>query len=243
MYKPLAALLLAACLVPSAQAAGEQPEQSINRILAAYMQAVGGEAAINRIRTREVQADQRHGPKLTYYWQAPDKILLITKKQKIGFDGGSGWVLSKKRRITRLPKGAQKPLETDANPIRFVHLKSLYSEIDLGKTETIDEVHMDVLIAPNDIGATKFYFDPATHLLRRIEETGETSAYYKQTTEFLDYQEVDGIRFPFRIVHSSTEPGMGVKDIRVSDVQQNVPLKPDIFSKPTGGAVVFGGKR
>ena len=58
MYKPLAALLLAACLVPSAQAAGEQPEQSINRILAAYMQAVGGETAINRIRTREVQAAQ-----------------------------------------------------------------------------------------------------------------------------------------------------------------------------------------
>jgi hypothetical protein len=168
---------------------------------------------------------------------------LITKKEKIGYDGSGGWVLSKKKHLTRLAKGAQKPLEMDADPIRYVHLKTLYFEIHAASPEERNGTKMDVLSAPNDIGATKFFFNQSTHLLARIEETGETSAYYKQTTEFLDYKEIDGIRLPFRIIHSSTAPGSSAQDVRISKIQQNVELKPEIFSKPTEGAVVLGGKR
>lgn len=216
---------------------------NVDQILQRYTQAVGGQNAIDRIQTREIRADRHHGPKLTYYWQKPDKVLLVTKKARIGFDGSSGWVLSKKKHVTKLAKGAQKPLEMDANPIRYVHLKTLYFEVNAAPPEEVDGKKMDVLVAPNDIGATKFYFDQATHLLVRIEETGETSAYYKQVAEFLDYKEVDGVRLPFRIIHSSTEPGAGTQDVRVSQIEQNIDLKPEIFSKPSGLVVVLGGKR
>jgi hypothetical protein len=221
----------------------DEDRARIDRILHDYIQALGGQAAIDRIQTREVRAEIHRGPKLTYFWQKPDKILLITKKEKIGYDGSGGWVLSKKKHLSRLAKGAQKPLEIDANPIRYVHLKTLYFEIHAASPEERDGVKMDVLVAPNDIGATKFYFDQSTHLLSRIEESGETSAYYKQTNEFLNYKELDGVRLPFRIIHSSTAPGVSPRDVRISKIQQNVELKPDIFSKPTEGAVVLGGKR
>jgi hypothetical protein len=168
---------------------------------------------------------------------------LITKKEKIGYDGSSGWALSKKKHLTRLAKHAQQPLEIDANPIRYVHLKTLYFELNAAPPEEVDGVKMDVIIAPNDIGATKFYFDHSTHLLTRIDETGEASAYYKQTIEFLNYKDVDGVRLPFRIVHSTTEPGKNTEDLRISQIRQNIDLKPEIFSKPTEGAVVLGGKR
>ncbi len=227
----------------SVQGAADRAAARVDQILQSYIQAIGGQAAIDRIQTREVRADRRHGPKLTYYWQKPNKVLLVTKKARIGYDGSGGWVLSKKKHITKLAKGAQKPLEMDANPIRYVHLKALYSEIDPAPAEEVDGAKMDVLVAPNDIGVTKFYFDPSTHLLARIEETGETSAYYKQTTELLDYKEVDGVRLPFRIIHSSNEPGIGTEDIRISKIEQNLDLKPDIFSKPNGITVVLGGKR
>jgi hypothetical protein len=221
----------------------DAPQQKVDHIIEQYTPAVGGNAAIDRIETREVDARQHRGPKLTYFWQKPDKILLEKQKQRIGYDGSSGWMLSQKKRVTRLPKGAQRPLEQDADPLRYVRLKALYSELDPAPAVTIDGRKMDVLVAPNERGATKFYFDAETHLLARIDDTGETSAYYKRSTEFSDYRAIDGIKFPYRIVHSSTEPGVGDQDIRISKVTQNVELKASLFDKPAGGAVTFGGKR
>ena len=212
-------------------------------VIRAYVNAIGGQAAVDRIETRETQARERHGPKLTYYWQKPDKVLLIEGKRKVGYDGGSGWMLSKKKHVTKLPKGAQKPLEIDANPIRYAQLKQLYPEVQAAAPEIFDERKMDVLIAPNDLGSTKLYFEQTTHLLARVEETGETSAYFKHATDFADYQEVDGVKLPFRIVHSSTEPGVKPQELRISEVTHNVLLKPDFFNKPAPGAVVLGGKR
>ncbi|HSU61710.1 MAG TPA: hypothetical protein VLI55_20540 [Bryobacteraceae bacterium] len=243
MHKVTGLIILSVSLHAALWAADQPASRLVDQILQNYIQAVGGQAAIERIQTREVRGDRRHGPKLTYYWQKPNKVLLITKKERIGFDGSAGWVLSRKKHITKLAKGAQKPLEMDANPIRYVHLKTLYSEINTAPPEELDGTKMDVLVAPNDIGATKFYFDSSTHLLARIEETGETSAYYKQTTEFTDYKGVDGVRLPFRIIHLSTQPGVGPQDLRISKIEQNLELKPDIFSKPTGVVVVLGGKR
>lgn len=218
-------------------------EQKVDLVIEQYTRAIGGKAAIDRIETREVEARQHRGPKLLYFWQKPDKILLEKEKQRIAYDGSSGWMLSEKKRVTRLPKGAQRPLENDVDPVRYVRLKALYSEINPAPSVTIDDRKMDVLVAPNDRGATKFYFDSETHLLTRIDETGETSAYYKHSTEFSDYRETDGIKFPYCIVHSSTEPGAKDQEIRISKVTQNITLKASIFDKPTGGAVTLGGKR
>ena len=51
------------------------------------------------------------------------------------------------------------------------------------------------------------------------------------------------MKFPFRIVHDSTEPGVKANELRISKVMQNVPLRPDLFNKPSLGSVVLGGKR
>ncbi len=186
---------------------------------------------------------RHHGSKLIYFWQKPNKVLLLDGKKKIGYDGGSGWVLSSKKRVSKLPKGSQTELQMDANPLRYAHLKQLYPEAAAAVPEALDGRKMDVLVAPNDLGSTKFYFDASSHLLARVEETGESSAYFKHVTDFSEYKPVDGVMFPFRIVHSSTEPGVNEQDLRVSKIMQNVPVKPEIFRKPSSGAVVLGGKR
>src|SRR5579884_2875339 len=219
-------------------AASKTPDQ----ILAGYVEAVGGQAALDRIETREIEAHRGHS-KVVYYWQKPNKVLLVDGKEKMGYDGGSGWMLSSKKRVSRLPKGNEKLLLTDADPVRFVHLKQLYSDLTSGNPATLDDRAMDVIVAPNDRGQTTFYFDSATHLLARIEDKGEISAYYKHITDFDDYREKDGIRLPFRIVHESNEPGGDSVEIRFNKVAHNVPLRPEIFRRPIGGSVVLGGKR
>jgi len=225
------------------QAANTRPSRSVDQILHDYATAVGGEAAVDKIETRETVAAEHHGPKLTFYWQKPNKVLLISKKETVGYDGNRGWLLSKKKRVTRLPKGEQQPLEMDANPVAYVHLKSMYSEVEAAPPEEIDGKPMDVLAAPNSVGACKYYFERSTHLLTRIEELGETSAYYKHIAEFSNYTEVDGIKLPFRIVHSWTEPGRRAEELRIEKVEQNIPLEATIFNRPNSAAVVMGGKR
>jgi hypothetical protein len=228
----------------SAAAFGQgPPAQSVETVLAGYVKAVGGQAAVDAVNSREVHGATHHGPKLTYYWQKPNKVFFTDGKQKIGYDGGSGWQVSRKKKLKRLPLGAQIALEMDANPLRYVYLKSLYTDVSVGAREALDGKPMDVLVAPNNLGATKFYFDAQSHLLCKLEETGEVSAYFKNTAEFSDYKPVDGILFPFRITHTTTAVGGSTKEFHVSKVRNNIPVKPEIFEKPQAGAVIFGGKR
>jgi len=233
--------LVCCCLAIRGQS---PPANSVDSVLAAYVNAVGGQAAVDSITTREVRGDEHHGPKATYYWQKPNKVLQISGKSKIGYDGGSGWEYSKKKKVKHLPLGTHLALEMNANPLRYVYLRALYpGGVSLGPKETIEGKPMDVLLAPNSLGTTKVYFDAQTHLLCRVEESGEVSAYYKNTADFMDYQKVDSVLFPFRIVHSSTSPGEPQEDFRVIQVTHNVKLRPEVFEKPQGGAVIFGGKR
>jgi hypothetical protein len=218
-----------ACLALFAQSA---KPQSVNDVLAAYTSAVGGAAAIDRVATREIHGTVGLNAHVTYYWQKPNKVLRVSKRDRMSFDGSGGWIAVRRGRTKRLARDVGKRLEMDANPLRYTHLKEMYSELGPGAPETVDARAMHLIVAPNNLGATKFYFDAGTHLLRRIEETGETSAYFKTSTDFLNYKTVNAVQFPFRIVHSTTEPGGAKEDLRVSKVIENKPLNPAAFSNP-----------
>jgi hypothetical protein len=170
-------------------------------------------------------------------------VLAVGKKERTGYDGTHCWTLSFKGKVKKLVRGAEVPLEMEANPLRYVHIKDFYSELDAAPGDEIDGEKMDVIVAPNNLAATKLYFDATTHLLRRVEEKGETSAYFTNTVDYLDYQEVDGVRMPFRILHTTTEPGSRSEDLRIKKITHNVILQPEIFSKPMPVQVVLGGKR
>jgi hypothetical protein len=216
---------------------------AVDDVLTAYVTALGGMEAVDRIQTRVVHGKRHHAGPVTLYWKKPDLVLSVAKEEREGYDGRSGWILSKRKKVKRMARGAQIPLQMDANPLRYGELRKLYSDLDAGPREDLAGERMDVLIAPNSIAATKFFFDAKSHLLRRIEESGETSAYFKLSVDFLDYREVDGVKFPFHIVHETTEPGGSREDLAVKEVEHNVDLRPEAFSKPTSSVVVMGGKR
>lgn len=212
-------------------------------MLRAYVQALGGEAALLRIDDRQIQVKVHRAGKEVYFWAKPNKVVRIAHGEKVGFDGSTGWMLSRKKKLTKLPKPEEQDLETNANPVRYAHLRDLYSDVEPAPAERVDGRPMDVLVAPNNIGSTKFYFDAATHLLVRIEEFGVTSAYYRQVIEFSDYKPVDGIQLPFTILHSTTEPGMKDRELKLTSIEQNVGIKPEFFTRPQVGSVTMGGKR
>jgi hypothetical protein len=230
-------------IAPLALAAETAPPRPVESILADYVNAAGGAIAVDRLTSRETFADIHRGPHITFYWQKPNKVLAVSKKERTGYDGSSGWTLSKKRKVKKLPHSAELTIELDANPLRYVHIKDIYSELNPAPGEELEGEKMEVILAPNTIAVTKLYFDAATHLLRRVEEQGETSAYFKNTVDYLDYKEVDGVQLPFHIVHTTTEPGGHGEDLRIKKITHNVPSQPEIFSKPVPAQVVMGGKR
>jgi hypothetical protein len=226
-----------------ALAASAEPPKTVDVVLSDYTRAVGGLPAVDAVNTRRITASAGLLGKAQLYWQKPNKVVLVTSKGKTGYDGGSGWFYSKKKHLIRLSQGQQMPLEIDGNPLRYVHMKQLYSEIDAAPQKTVDDTLMDVLVAPNDLAQTVFYFDAHTHLLARLEEKGETSAYFTQTVWFEDYQTVDGVQFPFRITHKTSDKGGTSEEFRVKQIEDNISMNPDIFSKPQSTNLVFGGKR
>lgn len=218
------------------------PATSVQQILQSYAEALGGNAAIDRIRTRQCEAKEGHTKKFKLYWQAPDLVLWVEAHEKEGFDGSTAWSESKRKKITKLPAGRKEDLETDANPIRFVHLPDLYHDLAVDKPATLEGTPMDVIASPNAIGATRFFFGHGDHLLYRIEDFGRTSAYYKHTTEFADYETFDGVRIPTRITRHSDEPGARNGEIRLSKIVQNTNIQPSMFKKPDVGKVITAAK-
>jgi hypothetical protein len=229
---------------PLLMTAADVPKgKPVDQVIQEYVRAVGGEAAIDRISSRELEAKHGRGSSATLQWQAPNKVLRVQGKVREGFDGSTAWAETKRKRIKRLPDSVKDEIETDANPIRFVHLRQMYTNLEPAAPVTVDGNTMDVVVAPNHIGSTKFFFDSASHLLVRIEELGVNSAYYKHTIEFSDYKEFDGIKLPLEIDRTSEEPGAENGTAHLSKVKQNVEMNAALFTRPNVAAVVGGGKR
>ena len=51
----------------------------------------------------------------------------------------------------------------------------------------------------------------------------------EQTTEFLDYREVDGVKLPFQLKSTSSVQNY---TIEITKVEHNVPVDEALFSKP-----------
>jgi hypothetical protein len=242
-FPSTAAAIAGVCFLCVFVAAGADVKTpTVDTILSSYVTALGGQAAIDNITTRQLNVSSSLIKSAKMYWQAPNRVLLEAHRERQGFDGANGWYVTKRKRIQRLSHSRQEELQTDANPIRFIHLKEMYGDLHVEPPKAGESEGMDVIAAPNHIGATRFFFDRESHLLTRIEDFGVSSAYFKQTTEFLDYAEIDGIKLPRRIKRQSEEPGSSKGDLHLSKVKQNVPLDPGIFRKPDIGKVVSGGK-
>ncbi len=232
------------CAATSVAWGADQPSgRPVDAILADYVKALGGAAAIDSIKNREMKIDVHRASDVTLYWSQPNKVLSVGKRERMGFDGAHAWTLSAKSKVKKLPHGAEIALEMEANPLRFAHAQDLYDELNPAPAAEIDGQKMDVIIAPNKTGETKLYFDSGTHLLRRVEEKGESSVYFVNTLDYTDYQDVDGVRVPYRIVHKTTAPEVKAEDFKVKEITQNLELREEMFTKPLPGKVVLGGKR
>jgi len=227
----------------TAAAKAEAPLPSVDEILNAYVRAVGGAQAIEKIKSRvlkgsRIGADGVLVPEEVYA-KAPDKMLTITTYPKVafrtGFNGTHGWARSSQGEGRDLNEEMQAQLKREAAFYKETKLKELYSKMAvLGRTSINDRETFIVEATP--VGGSvpeKLYFDAQTGLLvRTYTEAKTVLGQYPTQTDYEDYREVDGVKIPFTIRWSI--PGR-VWGRKITEAKQNVPLDDAQFDPPAAG--------
>lgn len=224
-----------------------EARQKADEVLAAYVTALGGRAALEKISSRtakgtfEVNGIALSGA-LEMYAKAPNKMVRILQMPgqvfyKEGFDGRGGWQQDPEDGIADKQGLELGTITRDADFYQPLKLRQQYpnlvfkgsGKVEFGKggSAKVEEREAVVLEAPRNGRPRLFYFDSRTGLLLRTEER-DTSGAVTEALEYGDYRKVDGVQVPFLIyqiqdVHFT---------IKLSEVKHNVAIDDAVFLKP-----------
>ena len=212
---------------------------TVDAILDRYIQAIGGERALNKITTRRrkgsVQIAALNGT-FELFEAAPNKSLLIGSLPPPmgavhqGFDGSIGWVKNQSGVFETSGEGlAQARRESD---FYFdTRLKEQFSSLRVTGRERMDNREFYVLEGARPDGTVeRLFFDVQTGLLTR--RSWETPTYFgplPSSIDYDDYRKVGNVRLPFvsRRSRSGTTFLLTITELKV-----NPPVDDSIFKKP-----------
>ncbi len=206
---------------------------TVEQVLENYTEALGGRKAIEKLSTRVCSGylvKDVHWETPPYdvveikaYAKSPNKVVIKYFEQYgeeiIGYDGKNGW-----RKTTEgvfENEYLNKPkLSWILNPQNVLNIRKFYSELVITGIEIINGRQAYSLEpAGLEKGNYGLFFDIETNLLIRI-------GYHY---EILDYQEVDGVMFPFRIIQGRKG---GNYTYKFKNVSHNEKLNDSVFRKP-----------
>jgi hypothetical protein len=149
------------------------------------------------------------------------------------FDGSAGYVLDSLQGDRDMSASQTANLRNGGFPHAFLGYKERGTAVQLkGREKVGDRDAFVLLFDPTNGSAVRFYVDAGTYLPVRMVamvDVPQMSREIEQTTDFLDYKEVDGIKVPFRLKASSQVQSFTVTFAKVA---HNVPVDEKLFVKP-----------
>jgi hypothetical protein len=210
-----------------------------DEVIDRYIRAIGGQTAIEKLKTRVSRGNLTTENRMTapvtapveVYQQAPNKILTIVNGQSYkGFNGASGWVKDNR---------GQRPVEgedlieqrREADFFKYLKLRESYPGLRVLGKENIGDREAYVVGATSlDGSREKLYFDVGTGLLTRRYTAFKTAfGTIPEVTDFDDYKEVSGAKLPFKIIWSRP-PFASTR--RFTEIKINVPVDDAKFEMP-----------
>lgn len=243
MKKMLIATLLCSMLsiVSCSSNPGAEAIPTPDQIIDKYVQALGGQAAIEKLTSRVIKGSIEWGETTgvaEHYLKAPNKYMSVTafsdRKLQEGFNGRSGWGLDPKGRLIEWTSNEIAVSERSRDFYKEIRLKSLYPTIVFKEKEKVlDRDAYELELTPASGKPEFMYFDAETGLL--VKHAFEMDApqgprpfvYYYQ-----DYKDVDGVKVPFTITRRKPTP----YTIKVSEVIHNLTIDDERFNKPANPA-------
>jgi outer membrane lipoprotein-sorting protein len=200
-YSAASAIVISTPFAGTAETATKETPPTADQILAKYTDALGGSAAIEKLKTRSMKGTwlTRDGITLGYevYQTAPDRIytVLNTPKQGVierGFNGQTAW--EKSGRGLRDIEGIELYyLKRYPDLFKDIKLQGQFTRISYGGKEKIDDKDVYVLRGFGVDGRGEALFRRETGLpLRRISSLPTMVGVIPEQVDYEDYQDVDG---------------------------------------------------
>jgi caffeoyl-CoA O-methyltransferase len=216
-------------VIGSKTAATYEALSTLDHILERYIQALGGRAAIGKLRTRTCTGrfvdalSWADPPVQTHPLKAlakiPDKWVTTIQVSKgieqNGFDGRTGWKVNPDR-IERDDRMSRSWLGYLLNPQGALYIRDYFPGMTLLAEDTLRGRAVNVV---NNRAQNLLFFDVESGLLTQIGSAWELQ----------DYREVDGVKFPFRV---ATSRKGGESYFAFDRIEHNVPIDDARISIP-----------
>jgi hypothetical protein len=214
-------------------------------VLDKYIAALGGAQKLNTL-TSFVATGSSVGyeglggdAQFAIYAKMPDmRSTIISYKQTDrpssiwSFDGKEAWVAT--------PRGLLGEFQLEGGNLAGTRLegqlgfpgqiKSLFTNWRTGSMESIGDNDYIVVQGSRGPLVLTLYFDPKTYLLKRmLRYTASPIGRVPTLTDYADYRDVGGIKFPFEYTFLWLD---GRYTAKITDVKTNVAIDPKKFAKP-----------
>ena len=220
-------------------------EPTADQILAKYLDALGGQAAIDKLKTLVMKGTYTgaNGEALPYEisMAAPDKFhIMVTTQQgtiERGFDGKVGWEKGP-RGVTELAAGVLAGLKEKFLFYSNIKLKEQFTQMRVGRRDKIgDREVISIGARTADNRREQLYFDAQSGLLlRRIRYTPTMIGIIPEQTDFDDYRDVEGVKFPFTVKVAAVEVGNPIATRSYTDIKLNIVIDDSKFKMPAAKA-------
>ena len=236
------------------QPAGAQPQGSPTprptpipgeELIQKYVNAIGGQAAIDKIKSRMVTGTVNTASGLNGTYEmgqvAPDKgyEVFVTPRATIrrALTANGAWEQS--------PQGVREVSGPELARARTsmllfgnIKLKEQYTRLRTAGRERVGDRDAYVVLATRAENDTeRLYFDVETgFLLRKITYLRTMVGVIPEQTDFEDYRDVDGVKMPFTIRVSPIDAGNAYILRKITEIKLNVPVDDSKFNKPAATA-------
>jgi outer membrane lipoprotein-sorting protein len=230
------------CLLALAAAAPALAQPSVDQIVEKYQQALGGQAAYEKVTTRAMKGtvempDDNVTGAAQIVAKAPGSFRLTIDIPGYGvvetvLDGDNGWEKNPDSGTHAMSKTGLAISQRDHHFYREVRLKELYPKMETAGADKVGGRALYVIEATPAAGpAEKLYFDAETGLLvkRDFERVTLEDGIVQYEILLRDYRDVDGLQLPFTIEQRAPDNTMIFK---FAEIKNNAPLADAAFAKP-----------
>jgi len=216
-----------------------EPSRSADTVLAAFLQASGCGATLQKIRTEVEKGTIDLGRGVQFpveiYIKSPAARTVVTHlptgESLDVVNGNSGWSLVPGMALQTLNPSELVAAHIDADLQFAANLKTMFASIETQPDDTIDGRLVNVLRASSPaLPPVELYFAADSGMLGRMVRYLETPlGRYPTQIDYSDYRDVVGTKVAFRRIISQPQ---GRYVIQIEQLQHNVPVDDSKFAKP-----------
>jgi hypothetical protein len=225
-------------------------QAAADAIIAKYVDAVGGQAAIEKLTSLSEKGTitTPHGDSAEFQLEesAPNRVLFVRTPangpaMRVAYNGQEA-AATIGDHANPIHGFELQALKLDANFFRNFNLKQQYTRTQAPPfTQNIDgrEVKMVRGLLPDNQGQETLYFDSQSGLLvRRVTVLRTALGGIPQQYDYSDYRDVKGVKIPF-VTKVSTPENIQTRTIK--EAKFNVPVNEKDFSVPAANAGASSG--